>query len=195
MRCNLDRAWLNAAQRLQFKEPKPFLIKLRQIERSGILADAPPKVRDLRTNKLKEWREAREAALFCYGMGERIGQPVYFAKSESQDYDFVATWIVGSNQHLAPVQLKEVVPTKLNPKASLESTIRTLSKYTDSEGLTVAIHLNQDTRIERENLRIPPLKLAALWIFATLKPDQSTWGLWGNFLEPDPGMSQFNYPE
>jgi hypothetical protein len=180
---------------LEFEEPKPFLIQLRQLARSGALANAPPKIRDLRTNKLKEWREAREAALFCYGMGERIGQTVYFAKSESQDYDFVASWVVGNNQHLAPVQIKEVVPTTLNPQASLESTMRTLTKYADSEDLTVAIHLNQNTRIERDNLRIPPLKLAALWIFATLKPDQSTWGLWGNFLEPDPEMSQFEYPE
>ena len=191
----MDRAWLNAAQRLEFREPKPFLIKLRQLERSGILVDTPPKIRDLRTNKLKEWREARAAALFCYGMGERIGQTVYFAKGESQDYDFVATWIVGNEQHLAPVQLKEVVPTKLNPKASLESTIGTLSKYADSENLTVAIHLNQDIRIAREDLRIPPLKLAALWIIATLNPNQSKWGLWGNFLEPEPALSQFNYPE
>jgi len=128
-------------------------------------------------------------------MGQFIGQTVYFAKSESQDYDFVARWFVESDQYFAPVQLKEVVPAKLNPEASLESTMRTLSKYVDSENLTVAIHLNQDTHFDPVNLQASSLKLAELWIFATLNPSQSTWGLWGNFLGPDPGLSQFNYPE
>ena len=191
----MDRASLNEIRQLQFKDPKQFLVKLRQLERSGVLTNSPSNIRSLRTNKLKEWREAREAALFCYGMGERIGQPVYFAKSESQDYDFVAKWIVGNNQYFAPVQLKEVVPEKLNPKASLESIIEGLSKYVDSNNLTVAIYLNKQIRFKPEELREPNLKLAALWIFGSLKPDQSTWRLWGNFLEPDPGISEFEYPE
>ena len=76
---------------------------------------------NLRTNQFKQAREHRQAALFCEGMGARIGHTVYFAAHEDQDYDFVASWVVGDQQHLAPVQLKEVVPTNLNERAELSS--------------------------------------------------------------------------
>ena len=126
-------------------------------------------------------------------MGQRIGQTVYFAKGESQDYDFVASWVVGREQHLAPVQLKEVVPLDLNPAATLQKTVSALAKYVDSEQLTVAVHLNQQARFEPSQLFIPPLHIAALWVFAAISPDQSAWGLWGNFLE-QPACSHFAYP-
>ena len=126
-------------------------------------------------------------------MGQRIGRPVYLARGESQDYDFVASWVVGDKQHLAPVQLKEVVPQELNPNASLEATIAALSKYVDSEELTVAIHLNRQIRFEPSTVSVPSLNIAALWVFASLTPEQSQWGLWGNFLE-QPAGTRFEYP-
>ena len=189
----MDRAWLRAVQKLEFRNPAHFLIKIRSVERQLAESDAPPKIKKLRTNPLKEWRELRDAALFCYGMGQRIGQPIYFAKGESQDYDFVASWAVGREQHFAPVQLKEVVPPELNSTATLQKTVDALTRYVDSKELTVAIHLTQQTRFEPSKLSIPPLKIAALWVFGSISPDQSAWGLWGNFLE-QPEYSKFAYP-
>ena len=189
----MDRAWLRAAQRLEFKDPARFLTNIRGVERELAASNAPKKIKNLRTNQLKEWREIRDAALFCHGMGQRIGKTIYFAKGESQDYDFVASWVVGKEQHLAPVQLKEVVPPELNPSATLQRTIAALTKYVDSEELTVAIRLNQRTRFEASRLSIPPLNIAALWVFGSVSPNQSAWGLWGNFLER-PEYSHFAYP-
>jgi hypothetical protein len=126
-------------------------------------------------------------------MGQRIGQPVYLARGESQDYDFVASWVVGDTQHLAPVQLKEVVPQDINSKASLEAIIAALSKYADSEELTVAIHLNRQVHFEPSAVSVPSLHIAALWVFASLTPDQSQWGIWGDFLEK-PVCTRFEYP-
>ena len=189
----MDQSRVRAFARLKFRNPRPFLVRLREVEVEVAKSNLSPKVRHLRTNPLKSWREMREAALFCYGMGQRIGQTVFLARSESQDYDFVASWVVDGVQHFAPVQLKEVVPTGLNPTASLQKTIATCSKYVDSKDLIVAIHLNQRCRFEPCNLLIPMLRIASLWIFGAISKDQSEWGLWGNFLE-EAEDTRFAYP-
>ncbi|MDO9449761.1 MAG: hypothetical protein Q7J21_04710, partial [Rugosibacter sp.] len=84
----MDRSRLREIQNLEFRDPKHFLIKLRKLECQLAASISDPKIRRLRTNKLKEWRETRDAALFCYGMGQRIGQTVFLGRGESQDYDF-----------------------------------------------------------------------------------------------------------
>jgi len=186
-----DRA--RAFQHLTYRDPRPFLIRLRAIESKVAKSNLPRRVKNLRTNSLKGSREFREAALFCCGMAQRIGQTVYLAPSEAQDYDFVASWIVDNTQHLAPVQLKEVVPQDLNQSASVQEIVDALSKYVDSEDLTVAIHLNQRSHFDPSKLVIPSLKIAALWIFGAMSEDQMQWALWGNFLETPEG-SRFEYP-
>lgn len=189
----MDRAWLRYAQTLRYQDPAPFLVNLRRIERDVAACDLPEKIKQLRTNDLKPMRELREAAIFCYGMGQRLGQTVYLARGETQDYDFVASWVVGTQQHLAPVQLKEVVPAELNARSSLQATIASMSKYVDSEQLTVAVHLNRAVHFEPTEVVVPPLRIAALWVFAAITPDQNHWGLWGNFLETPLG-TRFEYP-
>lgn len=189
----MDNTRLRGLQKVEFRDPKPFLTNLKNLEPQIEASDLDPRAKQLRTNGLKEWRETREAALFCYGMGQRIGQTVYLARGESQDYDFVASWVVGDEQHLAPVQLKEVVPESLNPKASLQKTINALTKYVDARDLTVAIHLNRVGHFDPGSVIVPPLRIAALWVFASITPDGSEWGLWGNFLELPVG-SRFEYP-
>jgi hypothetical protein len=169
------------------------LARLRTLDVQVASSDLPEKVKQLRTNELKSMRELREAAIFCYGMGKRIGRTVYLAPGESQDYDCVASWVVGNEQHFAPVQLKEVVPTALNPSASLPAVVASLAKYVDSKHLTVAIHLNQQTHFDPATLVAPPLSIAALWVFAAVTPNQAAWGLWGNFLET-PSGTRFEYP-
>jgi hypothetical protein len=190
----MQRLWLNAAKKLEFRDPAPFLKRLRELELKVAPSKLPAAVKSLRTNNLKEWREAREAAIFCVGIGQRMGQKVFLAKSEASDYDFVASWISGDTRHFAPVQLKEVVPADVNAEASLQATIDSLpAKYVDSADLTVAIYLNQQLRFEANDLRIPRMRIAALWVFGGLAPDGSQWGLWGDFLDQPKG-TQFAYP-
>lgn len=189
----MNHSRLREFQRGEFRDPTRFLIALRALEPKVANSSLDARVKQLRTNNLKEWREAREAALFCYGMAQRIGQPIYLCRGESQDYDFVASWVTGSEQHFAPVQLKEVVPEPLNPNSSIEKVIQSLTKYVDSEDLTVAIHLNRQVHFDPKTLAIPQLRIAALWVFGSISPDQSEWGLWGNFLEQPEG-TRFAYP-
>jgi hypothetical protein len=189
----MSRERARALQRLEFRDPRTFLIQLREIEERVVKSDLSPKAKALRTNELKSWKELREGALFCYGIGQRIRQTVYLARSEAQDYDFVASWVVEVTQHLAPVQLKEVVPAELNTAASVQQCVDALSKYVDSEDLTVAIYLNRPVHFDPEQLVVPRLKIAALWVFGAISPDKKNWGLWGNFLEVPEGTA-FDYP-
>jgi hypothetical protein len=193
----MPRIRLREFQRLKFKDPKPYLIRLREIEREVAVSTLPEEVKELRTNSLKPHRELRQAALFCYGMGQRLGQTVYLAPSEQQDYDFVATWVSKVTRHwtrhYSPVQLKEVVPHDRNPSASIQGIVNELSKYADSAELTVAIHVNQNSHFDPRALRVPPLKIAALWAFGALSADQREWGLWGNLLVTPEG-TPFQYP-
>jgi len=189
----MNRSRLREFQRREFRDPAQFLSGLRAVELEISESPLSPHAKHLRTNGLKEWREAREAALFCHGMAQRIGQPIHTSRGESQDYDFVATWAVDGTQHFAPVQLKEVVPESLNLNASVEQIVQSLTQYVDSEDLTVAIHLNRQVHFDPKALSVPPLRFAALWVFASISPDQSEWGLWGNFLEQPEG-SRFAYP-
>lgn len=189
----MNRSRLREFQQGEFRDPARFLVELRALEPKVASSSLDARVKQLRTNDLKEWREAREAALFCFGMAQRIGQPIYLSRVESQDYDFVASWTVGDEQNFAPVQLKEVVPESLNSDSSVDKVVQSLTKYVDSEDLTVAIHLNRQVHFDPKTLVIPRLRIAALWIFASISPDQSEWVLWGNFLEQPEG-TRFAYP-
>ncbi len=189
----MTQSRIRALRQLEYRDPKPFLVRLRELEPQVATSKLPTKVKNFRTNSLKWSRELREGALFCYGMSQRIGQTVFLSPSEAQDYDFVASWVVGDTQHLAPVQLKEVVPQVLNPSASVQTIVDALAKYTDSGDLTIAIHLNQETHFDPSTFIVPPLKIAALWVFGAISPDQMEWGLWGNFLETPIG-TRFEYP-
>lgn len=190
----MDRSWLRTVKNSEFRDPTRFLVDLRRLEIEIAQSDTPARVKALRTNGLKEAKERRQAALFCHGMSMRLGRTVYFAVQENHDYDLVASWFIDDEQHFATVQLKEVVPHDLNPKASIDSVLASLEKYTDSADLTVAIHLNQSGHFDPALLRPPELKVASLWVFAAVAPDQSLWSLWGNFAEDDPYGTQFAYP-
>jgi hypothetical protein len=126
----MDRTRLRHVSSLKYKEPAPFLVRLRALEPQVAASDLSANAKALRTNSLKEYRELREAALFCHGMSKRLGRPVLLAKGESQDYDFVARCDDGSSYSFVPVQLKEVVPADLNPNGTLSEVLQGLaSKY------------------------------------------------------------------
>jgi hypothetical protein len=184
---------LRAFQRLEYRDPRPFLLRLRELEAQILGSDVPAKVRSLRTNPLRSAKEQREGALFCYGMAQRIGRTVYMAPCEAQDYDFVACWLAGDTQRFSPVQLKEAVPHAVDPGASVQERVNELTKYVDSDDLTVAIYLNQRIHFDPAKLVVPSLKIGGLWVFGSISDDGKEWGLWGNFLETPEG-TRFEYP-
>jgi hypothetical protein len=184
---------LRSFSQLEYRDPAEFLRRLSKIELRVADSDLSDRAKTLRTNRLKEWRELREAALFCVGVSERIGHKVYLGRGESEDYDFVVSWRVDDQQHFAPVQLKEVVSNAINPSASLNEIIVSLEKYAKSEDLVVAVHLNRVGRFDVNDVHVPQLSIGGIWIFGAIAEDQSRWGLWGDFMG-EPEGTWFEYP-
>lgn len=126
-RCdNYKIIMLKEWSKLKYQDPKIILLKLKELEIIASNYQIDMKVRNLRTNSLKCYREGREAAIFCYGMGKAVVHtPVYFAIVENADYDCVARCKYG----FTPVQIKELVPEYLNPTKDLNQIIAELKKY------------------------------------------------------------------
>lgn len=180
--------------KLKYRDPRTVLVDLRRTELTISASEASFAVKNLRTRDLRPLRELREACLFCHGMTERTGQKFFVAHAEAQDYDAVATWVVGDLQSFAPIQIKEVVPHEVNPTASVRKVIAALEKYVSSEDLTVAIHLNRVVKgFNPSEIIVPPLRIAALWMFGAIAADQSRWAIWGNFLD-ELEVAEFAYP-
>ncbi len=176
----------------EFRDPLPFLRRLRLLEARLASLPMDADVRALRTNRLKEWRETRTAALFCHGMSKRLGHAIYLAKGEIEDADFVASWMIGDEQQVAPVQLKEVVPEGRNGRSNLDSVLESLRKYS-SPDLTVVLHFNRELPFDPGQVSAPDLQISSLWILGCTAPDGSEWGLWGDFLT-EVEESRFAYP-
>jgi hypothetical protein len=184
---------LRTLSKLEYCDPRPFLVRLRRFELEMSASDTPDRIRHLRTNHLKPERELREAAIFCYLAGQRIGSTVGLAPGENQDYDFVAAWSVQGQARFAPVQLKELPPESTAPMASLNDIISGLVQYSSSPELVVAIHVNRITSFNPAALVIPSLQIAELWAFGATTPDQNSWVLWGDLLHA-PTASYHSYP-
>lgn len=85
----INNIQLRMLEKLTWVNPKQVLINLRHIELNFPL-DLDEKAKRLRTNKLKTWRETRDAALFTYGMSQTIlNTTVLYSNVEESDYDFV----------------------------------------------------------------------------------------------------------
>ena len=191
----MDAIRLREAAKRNYRDPVLFLRRLRFSEERMAGFSFDPEIRTLRTNRLKEWREARLGALFCVGIGERMGHKVLFAKGEFEDADFLATWNVENVQHFAPVQIKELVPVDRNASATFDSLVQGLAKYSGTKDLTILVHVNRQIYFDPTSLRLPShLPVAALWVLACLNPDHSEWAIWGNLLEEAEG-TKFAYPD
>src|SRR3546814_1228758 len=105
-----------------FYDPRGLLIELDKLSDEVAAASLPYNLASLRTNELKPYREGRQCALFCYGVGQRFGLDVRFAFSEEQDVDFVARFERNGYVHFVPLQLKELVPERVRDSADRKST-------------------------------------------------------------------------
>lgn len=193
----IDNIQRRGFDELNWYDPKQVLINYRQVE-MNFPDNLDPKVRRLRTNKLKELREGRDAAIFSFGMSERVLElPVLVAKSEKSDYDFIMRWIKEEKEYFLPVQLKELPPEDINPVVQIEHIYEKLKKYNGENDLLVAIKLNRAIKSfdlnsykSEENL-----KISELWYFGCSNPEQSKWFLHGSLLENNPQFYDFAYPE
>jgi len=180
---------------MDWVDPAQVLINLRWLE-SNLPSEMDDKVRRLRTNQLKEWREARIGALFAYGMSTKVlNVRTAVSKTESSDYDFVMRWVENERNYFYPVQLKELPPADLNPDISLNDIIDKLEKYSGETNLSVVIHINRQMRFEyRPWQRVGRPRINELWYLGCESADQSKWFLYGSVLRENPQKYDFEYP-
>jgi hypothetical protein len=82
----VPREWLT----YQYLDAKALLIGFASLTRDVPLDKLPYEVKSFRTNKLKRFREGRQAALFCCGLGQVLGIDIRFALVEESDFDVIA---------------------------------------------------------------------------------------------------------
>jgi hypothetical protein len=182
-------------RQLEFRDPALILSGLRALARTVNLAEVSEDLRSLRRRDVRKYGEGRQAALLCYGLKCKQGVHIDFALVEESDYDFVAAYKLDDVNHFVPVQLKELVPSHINPAADLQAELDKIAKYTDSRDLVVAFYLNRTGRIDFSTLRLPHGIVHELWFFWASAPDQSTWTVYGNMLSANPSAHEFQYPE
>lgn len=186
-----SREWV----KLDYLKPKKILIGLREIAKSNKLQEMDYKDASLRTRELRQYGENRQCALFCYGMSQALGINIKYAQFEKKDYDFVAFCEKGEEKYFIPIQMKELVPFEVNSKASLQSEINKLKKYSDSKDLVVAFHINRIINIVLSEICIPPLSIGAIWLFGAKDTSQNNWILIGNIMKPNVRWYEFAYPD
>jgi hypothetical protein len=177
-------------------DPAFFLREIRKVE-AGLSPNLDPRIRALRDRGQEHFLEARQGCLFCYGMSQKLGVTVSFIPVERQDYDGVAVWLDGDIERYCPLQLKELVPAKLNPNDTINARLAALKKYRDSADLVVAIHHTRTGRIEPNDIHIPTdVSLAGIYVFAATSADQTRWALLGDFTKDRDEWTilEFDYP-
>lgn len=186
---------LSSWSKLKYKDPKDWLIKLSKIERKIASLVAEERVRALRTNELRWAREARQAGIFTYGMSiyQRKNMGFALAENETCYYDFIVRFFDNNTEMFVPVQLKEWVPEKNNPKQSLNEIYEKLRKYSKQDDLTIAICINRQVYIDMTTVRLKETKFADVWIFGSCSPDKSRWFLCGD-MQKSPSYFEFDYP-
>ncbi|MBI5560658.1 MAG: hypothetical protein HY883_05230 [Deltaproteobacteria bacterium] len=184
---------INEWSKLRFVDPAKVLPQFRKIQLQVDESTLKDKVRNLRTQKLKQHREGWEAAIFCFGMSKMKSVPVYVAPYEASDYDAVAMRVEGNTQYFTPIQIKEVVPEDLNPGTDINKEIAKLRRYQVSNDTTVVIHVNRNVQLHLSSVKVPSLNIASLWLMGSSRPDQSKWFLAGNLLNK-PQILEFDYP-
>ena len=192
-----DRIQLRKFAQLRYLNPERVLQNFRELEKQLARKAYPiDKVSRLRTDKLREPREARLAAIFAYALqGRVLGVPVSFAPYEDSDYDCVLSWESETGPLFCPVQLKELPPDDINPEVFMEDIIGKLDQYSDSKDLTVAIHYNRQQRFEYGPwLRIKSAPVAQIWFFGGCSPDGNDWFLYGDLMKNPPLFYRFRYP-
>jgi hypothetical protein len=189
-----DAPRLRAIAQLKFKNPKEFLRRIRKYEPIVSLSNLGYRQKTLRTRGLRIHKEQREAALFCYGLQTVIAnETLEFAASENSDYDAIFRRVEGEECCYTPIQLKEVVPSSVDPKASLDREIGKLEKYADSKDLVVGIFLNQQGKLQLSRIDAPKVNVGEVWVFGSCSQDQSRWFLFGDVLR-EPKYVEFEYP-
>ncbi len=170
-------------EKLVFKDPAKTLPRYRAVQETVSISNVNTKLGNLRTNSLKPEKEAWHLALFSYLISNALNIQVFYSEVESSDYDGVCMWVNDETQNFAPIHLKELVPSDLNPSSSVQKIVSGLKKYKDSKDLIVAVKLTRNFTLKIEDLDLTGINIKQLWLFGAIDPAQSGWMLYCDILE------------
>jgi hypothetical protein len=191
---------LNAWRTFEYHDPARVLRELKELpgqvhtqaRELGITLD-PLSLR-LRTSRLKKYREWRDAAIFTYGVGLAKRIKMGYATEEAEDYDFITAWVRDDQSYFCPVQLKELPPADLNPRAKLSDLIASLRKYPARTNSVLAVKLSQQPKIDLISLRTRDAPFQEVYLFWQSKMDPVEYILYGD-LKREPEAFEFAYPD
>jgi hypothetical protein len=181
----LDRITRRKWQALKWGDPRTHLIELGKLQSRMLNATVDVLRRD---RELKWAVEQRQAALFAYFISSALQTPIAYAMSEDEDYDCVLCRKVDGKTGYTPVQIKEIIPSHLDPKASIETELAKLSKYRTSHHTVAAVHVNRSGCFDYSSVQKPETSFAEIWLYASLTSDQSLWALYGDLLHEPRGF-------
>jgi hypothetical protein len=176
-----------------YRDPSTFLRALGEIEPLVVRTNLSYHARTLRTHKMRRWGQERQAALFALGLSRQMpGFSFDVAMTERQDYDAVIRRSDALGPLFMPVQLKELVPARLNARESVIDIIQKLQKYVDSADLTVCLYLNRRMRLDLNIFTaLPRLELSGLYCVAAATLNRRYWRLIGDLLSEQPEQTIF----
>jgi len=147
--------------------PLPELhLKLRNLADELVASNAPPKQRDLRKQGQKKTREMHQAAIFAravQGTFEVVPTEmmVGFPEEEYCDFDTILLWKKQGKVTRLNVQLKELPPARLAPRATIDEIIgKVIKKLRRSPDVLVAIFANRGDGPQR--IEVPHHGLAGV---------------------------------
>jgi hypothetical protein len=185
---------LREFQEYDYKDPREWLVAMHEIELLVSKSTLTYPVRSLRTHKLRRWSDRRIAALFAYGMAQRMpGYWFDFAGVERSDYDAVIRHHDGEECFYTPVQIKELVPEHVNRNSTVEAILESLAKYPNSQDLVVVIYLNRRMKIRPHPIRSKQINIGGLYFLSGAAPTKGRWLLMGDLLQ-SAEISEFEYP-
>ena len=100
--------------KLEYKNPKDWLLKLDKIERDVLPHVVYKKAQTLRTHKLMWPLQARQAGILTYGVGLLLDRTINFAMYEDSVFDYISRFLLDNIDTYVPVQLKDWVPESIN---------------------------------------------------------------------------------
>lgn len=148
----------------------------------------------LLNRRVRQIAEDRRCALFLFGASQVLARRILFAPFESRDYDYVAAYESNGIIRRFPIQLKQLVPNRLNASTNLQSEIAKLRKYGTSPSLIVAMHINRQMHFRPQDLDVSGVKVKELWLFGQCSRSKQTWLLFGNVMStPQPYFFDVNF--
>lgn len=179
---------------LNWRDPRTDLVQLGKLQARITQEGNPSTLEDLRNHDLEKYLEFRQAALFAYFIGHSVLRtPIAYAVYEAEDYDCVLWWKCNRGNRYTPVQLKEVVPTRVNPHSTVNSELSKLRKYAASSDTVAAFHVNQSGQLDFSKLQTPNTGCREIWLYTSISADQSKWLLYGDLLH-NPRDYEIDFP-